>query len=153
MLEELLTVKRRREDDAIAALAQARQALERQQSLMEAKRRELEEYKVWRQQEAERLFEAVRKQEVSRAKLERYRQEVALLQQREVQLGEELIAAEREVDAAKSNVATAERQRMDAHRDVVKFEEYQKQLLEEEAAEASRREEAELEDVTAVRRR
>ncbi|MCZ0944083.1 MAG: YscO family type III secretion system apparatus protein [Gammaproteobacteria bacterium] len=152
MLEELLTVKRRREDDAIAALAQARRALEQQQSLLEAKRRELEEYKAWRREEAERLFEAVRKQEVSRAKLERYRQEVALLQQREAQLGEELIAAERDVEAAKSNVAQAERQRMDAHKAVVKFEEYQKQVFEDEATEASRREEAELEDVTTGRR-
>ena len=152
MLDDLLAVKRRREDDAIAALTQARQALEQQQSRLDAKRRELEDYKVWRREEAERLFEVVRKQQVSRAKLERYRQDVALLQQRELQLQEELAAAERETKAAEAQVEQAERQRAQAHRDVVKFEEYQQQIVAEEAAEASRKEETELEDLTTGRR-
>lgn len=147
MLDDLLTVKRRREDRAMAAVAEAKRSLERQQQLLETKSRELADYQAWRKEEAERLFEAVRHQQVARNRLERYRQDVALLQQRELQLQKELAAQERTVEAAEADLSRARAQRQEAHKEVVKFEEYQKQTSEEQALEAVRKEEAELEDI------
>ena len=152
MLDDLLTIKRRREDDAIAALHEAGRVLEQRRAECEAKRQEFERYKVWRKEEAERLFDKVKQQEVPRSALERYRQDVALLQQREYQMQEELAAAEREVKAAEANLDQAKAKRTEAHKEVVKFEEYQKQLLDEAAAEANRKEEAEIEDIVGSRR-
>ena len=152
MLDDLLMVKRRREDDAVAAVGEAKRALEHQQSLHDAKRCELQDFKAWRKEEAERLFDKVKRQPVSRATLERYRQDAALLQQRQLQLQEELSAAEREVKAAEANLDRAKERRALAHKEVVKFEEYQQLQLEEEAVESARREESELEDVVASRK-
>ena len=151
MLNEILTIKRRREDDAAAAVGEAQRRLERREAERQDKSRELREYDVWQAAERVRLFEDVRNKGVTRSELERYREQVGLLRQRQLQLEEELAAAQGEVAAAESGLQKAREARLAAHREVLKYEEYQGILERERLREAERREEAETEDVITSR--
>ena len=151
MLDEILTIKRRREDDATAAVGEAKRTLERRQAARQAKNAELREYEVWQEAEKVRLFEDVQNKGVTRSELERYREQVGLLRQRQLQLEEELAGAEADVVAAESDLQKAREARLGAHREVLKYEEYQGILEQERLREAERREETETEDVITSR--
>lgn len=151
MLADLLKIKRRREDDAVAAVGEAQRSVERLRSARDAKARELDEYRRWQEDEKVRLYERVHNRIVSRDKLEDYREQVALLRQRCLQLEEELARAEEDLAAGEEALRQAHQRRLDAHREVVKLEEYQRTLDEERARAVERKEEAEAEDVVSRR--
>ena len=151
MLEDLLTIKRRREDDAAAAVGEAQRTVDRQQAACQARQTALDEYNVWQEAEKARLYAEVYRKSVTRAKLEGYREQTGLLRQRQLQLEEELERAERELEAAKVELQEARRKRLDAHKQVVKFEEYQAVLEAERKREAERKEEVEAEDIVPLR--
>lgn len=151
MLADLLKIKRRREDDAVAALGEAQRSLERLGSARDAKARELDEYRRWQEEEKLRLYERLHNRFVSRDKLEDYREQVALLRQRCLQLEEELARSEQDLAAGEEALRQAHQRRLDAHREVVKLEEYQRTLDEEHARAVERKEEAEAEDVVSRR--
>lgn len=151
MLEDLLTIKRRREDDAAAAVGEARRTVERQREACKTRRTALDEYNVWQEAEKLRLYEEVYRKSVTRAKLEGYRERTGLLRQRQLRLEEELDKAERDLQAAEAELQEARRKRLDAHTQVMKFEEYQAVLEAEQKREAERREEAEAEDIAPLR--
>ena len=151
MLEDLLTIKRRREDDAAAVVGEARRTVDRQRAACKAGQTALDEYNVWQEAEKVRLYEEVYRKSVTRAKLEGYRERIGLLRQRQLRLEEELDKAERDLQAAEAELQEARRKRLDAHRQVVKFEEYQAVLEAEQKREAERKEEAEAEDIAPLR--
>ena len=151
MLEDLLTIKRRREDDAAAVVGEAQRTVDRQRAACRAKRTSLDEYNVWQEAEKVRLYEEVYRKNVTRAKLEGYRERTGLLRQRQLRLEEELEKAERDLQVAEAELEDARRKRLDAHRQVVKFEEYQAVLAAERKREAERKEEVETEDIAPFR--
>ena len=151
MLHDILAIKRRREDDATAAVGDAQRRLERRRAEWRDKSRELEEYDVWQEAERVRLFEDVRNRGVTRDELERYRERVALLRQRGLRLEEELAGAQAKVAAAEGGLEKARAARLAAHREVLKYEEYRGILERERLREAERREETETEDIVAGR--
>lgn len=150
MLEDLLIIKRRREDDAAAVVGEARRTAERQREACKTRRTALDEYNIWQEAEKLRLYEEVYRKSVTRAKLEGYRERIGLLRQRQLRLEEELDKAERDLQAAEAELQEARRKRLDAHRQVVKFEEYQAVLEAEQKREAERKEEAEAEDIVSL---
>ena len=152
MLDDILTIKRRREDDATAEEREAKRALAERQAAEDAKARELADYVAWQEAERVRLFEDIRNRGVTRAELERYHEQVGLLRQRQLQLEEERAAAKAAVAAAESGLEKARQARLAAHREVLKFEEHQGVLERERRREAERREEAETEDIVTGRR-
>ena len=151
MLTDLLKIKRRREDDAVAAVAEAQRSLERLQSAREAKARELDEYRHWQEAEKVRLYERVHNRTVDRHKLEEYREQVGVLRHRCLQLEEELLQTDQDVAAGEETLRQAHQRRMDAHREVGKLEEYERALDEEQARAVERKEETEAEDIVAGR--
>ena len=151
MLEDLLTIKRRREDDAAAVVGEAQRTVDRRRTDCETRRTALDEYNVWQEAEKVRLYEEVYRRNVTRAKLEGYREQIGLLRQRQLRLEEELEKAERDLQVAEAELREARRKRLDAHRQVVKFEEYQAVLEAEQKREAERKEEAEAEDIVPLR--
>ena len=152
MLDDLLSIKRRREDDATAAVAEANRSLDAALDARRAKEEELAAYVAWKQAENARLFEEVCKKSVSRSELEGYRERTGMLRQRHLQLQQELRAAGREFEAAESRLEEARRRRLFAHREVAKFKEFKRVLASERLVEAERREEAETEDIVSGRR-
>ena len=151
MLDDLLRIKRRREDDAVAAVAEARAALERRREACRAKERELEEYRTWQVAEKERLYAKVHHRNVTKDILEKYREQLGMIRQRELQIEEERTQAEREAADAQGALEQAQQKRIEAHREVVKFEEYQQTLEAERLRDAQRKEDEETEDVVSGR--
>ena len=151
MLGDLLRIKRRREDDATAAVAEARAALERRREAVRDKEREFVEYRAWQVAEKERLYAKVHHRNVTKDTLEKYREQLGILRQRELQIEEERTQAEREAADAQSALEQAQQRRIEAHREVVKFEEYQQTLEAERLRDAQRKEDEETEDVVAGR--
>ena len=151
MLDDLLTIKRRREDDAAAVMGEAQRTVDRQRAACETRRTALDEYNVWLEAEKVRLYEEVHRKSVTRAKLEGYRERTGLLRRRQLRLEEELDKAERDLQAAEAELREARRKRLDAHREVVKLEEYQAVLEAERKREAERKEEVEAEDIVPLR--
>ena len=151
MLEDLLTIKRRREDDAAALVGEAQRTVDRRRAACEARRTALDEYNVWQEAERLRLYEEVYRKSVTRAQLEGYRERIGLLTQRRLGMEEELEKAERDLQVAETELQEARRKRLDAHRQVVKFEEYQAELEAEQEREAERKEETEAEDIASLR--
>lgn len=151
MLDDLLRIKRRREDDAVAAVAEARGALERRREACREKERELEEYRAWQVAEKERLYAKVHHRNVTKDTLEKYREQLGMIRQRELQIEEERTQAEREAADAQAALEQAQQRRIEAHREVVKFEEYQQTLEAERLRDAQRKEDEETEDVVSGR--
>ena len=151
MLGDLLRIKRRREDDATAAVAEARVTLERRREACRAKERELAEYRTWQVAEKERLYAKVHHRNVTKDVLEKYREQLGMLRQRELQIEEERTQVEREAAEAEGALEQAQQRRIEAHREVVKFEEYQQTLEAERARDAQRKEDEETEDVVSGR--
>ena len=151
MLEDLLAVKRRREDAAAALVGEAQRTVDQRRAACEAKRTALEEYSVWQEAERRRLYEEVYRKSVTRAQLEGYRERIGLLTQRRLGMEEELEKAERDLQVAETELQEARRKRLDAHLQVVKFEEYQAELEAEQEREAERKEETEAEDIASLR--
>ena len=151
MLDDLLTIKRRREADAAAVVAKARRTVDQREAACQARRNELDEYNVWQKAEKARLDAEVYRRSVSRPKLEAYREQLGLIRQRQLQLEEELEKAGQALEAARAELQEARRKHLDAHRQVMKFEEYQAELEAEEKRTAQRREEAEADDITPFR--
>ena len=151
MLEDLLTIKRRREDDATALVGEAQRTVDQRQAACKAKRTALEEYSVWQEAERRRLYEEVYRKSVTRAQLEGYREQTGLLTQRRLGMEEELEKAERDLQVAETELQEARHKRLDAHRRVVKFEEYRAELESEREREAERKQEVEAEDLASLR--
>lgn len=151
MYEQLLRIKRRREDSAAAAVAEARRAAQAADDARRDKERELKAFVGWHVNEKERLFREVGGRNVTRKDLDRYREDIGVLRQRQIQLEEELAAAERAVSEAEAAVESARQRRIAANREVVKFEEYGSMLAAEEARAAQRREDSEADDIAARR--
>lgn len=151
MLDDLLRIKRRREDDAVVAVAQARAALERRREACREKQRELEEYRAWQVAEKERLYAKVHHRNVTKDILEKYREQLGMIRQRELQIEEERTQAERKAADAQGTLERAQQRRIEAHREVVKFEEYQQTLEAERLRDAQRKEDEETEDVVSGR--
>jgi len=146
MLEDLLKVKRLREDDAVRALAKAKDELERLQAERDRKQREHADYQLWRPAEERRLHERIQGRKVKLEKVELLRETIAGLRQRELQLQEACADAQQAVRAASEKHAQAHRKRLDAHKDVVKFEELDRVHVETARREAELRQEVEIED-------
>ncbi|MCY3622480.1 MAG: YscO family type III secretion system apparatus protein [Gammaproteobacteria bacterium] len=151
MLDELLRIKRRREDSAAAALAEAKEAAERAEDAREAKQRDLADYAGWQAAEKERLYAKLHGRNVTRDALAKYREAVGALRQRHLQLEEELAEAVQAENRAAASLAEARQRRLEANREVAKFEDYGQTLAAEERRAAQAREDEEAEDAVSGR--
>lgn len=151
MLDELLRIKRRREDSAAAALAEAKDAAERAEAVRAAKERDLVDYARWQAAEKERLYAELHGRNVTRDALGKYREAVGALRRRHLQLEDELGAAVEAASAAAACLAEARQRRLVANREVTKFEDYGEALAAEEQRAAQAREDEEAEDAMSGR--
>ena len=108
MLEDLLTIRRRREDDAAAVAGEARRTVAERRAACEARRAALDKYNARQEEEKARLYEEVHHKSVTRAKLEGYRERIGLLRQRQLQLEEEREKADGDLRAAEAELGGGE---------------------------------------------
>ena len=146
ILDELLRVKRIREDEAIKVMKEKQLQLEQCRKLVETKNLEHDEYVVWRKEEEKRLYQEVLNKDVHAYNLNTMRDQITSFKDKQQQLKEEIAKAEAAVDEATEHLAEARQARMDAYKTVQKYEEYKDIIETIENREAERREELEAEE-------
>lgn len=145
-LAPLLRVREYREDAAKNALSAAERAVVEAQEAVERCRRELERYKVWRQEEVERRYDAIMGKGLSLKELDVFKAGLGALADGELKLEEAIAKAledvkKRQEDARKAREAARQAQhetaKIAAHRDI---------WLVEAKREAERLEDLEMEE-------
>ncbi len=148
MFEDLLRIRRFREQSAANAVVRAKALVaEREQAVRDAEAAVVEFHGHRRAEEA-RLFEEIRGMAVKLEKLEDMKQSVALMRERELEL-------EEAVEDARKAVVTAEEEHgkaVEVHRQALRALEKFKEFVEVQKAAArnaaARKEETETEEVT-----
>lgn len=146
LLDELLRVKRIREDEAIKTMKEKQLQLEQCQKLLEAKIMQHDEYVAWREREETRLYEEVLNKKVRAYNINTMRDQITSFKEKQQQLKEEIEKAQTAVSEATEHLAEARRTRMEAYKTVQKYEEYRDIVRSIEDREAEKREELEAEE-------
>ena len=146
LLDELLRVKRIREDEAIKVMKEKQLELEQCQKALEAKIIKHREYVAWRKTEEQRLYAEVMNKTVRAYNLNTMRDQITSFLEKQQQLKEQIEQAEATVAEATKHLAEARLARMDAYKTVQKYEEYKSILRTIEDRELERREELEAEE-------
>ena len=148
MFEELLRIKKFREDAAQreVKIAEARLA-ERLKAVRDAEKT-FESHRVFRVGEEKRLFQEVKGEAVKVSRLDLMKQAVALLRDDELRLTDKIEEERKTVPPAQQALAEAKGAHAKAITAVEKFREFIAIQREAETAEAARREDAEAEEVT-----
>lgn len=145
-LEPLLKARLYRESEAAREAQLAERRLEEAREAKAGAYEKLRLYREWRPGEEERLFEALRGKTIPREELDRHRENVQALRQREFDLEEACREAEKAVAARAAELDEAKRLRSAAVRELRKIEAHGDIWRRDEARRLEAAEEAELED-------
>ncbi len=148
MLHDLLKIKHIREQSAEREVRKCQSQLEKAQQEVKNRQTAFEEYVEWRVQEEKRLYDNIINAEIHQNDLDKLKQEVAILREKDVTLEQAIAEAEKEVEVAKLALLEAQQQHAKAMQAVEKFEEFTKIQDEEAKKEAERLEDLEMEEFT-----
>ncbi len=162
MLKELLKVKNIREESAEREVRRCQQEVElrkkeveRCKQEVERRQQELKDYVLWRSQEEQRLYDNIMNTHIHQNDLDKLKQKVAMMREKDVSLEQAITEAQQRVEAAQQRVieaeqvlATAREAHLKAKLAVEKFEEFCKVQDEEADKEAKRLEDLEMEEFT-----
>lgn len=150
MLAELLRVKQLREADAEKAVRAAQAELAAAQAAVVAAEEAVVRHHEFRLAEEPRLFDQIRGEAVSVARIDEMKQAVALLRETEMNLQGEVETAREAVPPFEAAVRDAEAAHRDAMAATLKFQELVDEAARDEAKAGVAREDAELEEVSEV---
>ncbi len=148
MLHQLLKIKEIRENSALREVRKSEYRLEQAHEDVEKKTQEFEEYVEWRCKEEQRLYDNIINMEVKQSDLDKLKIKVAALREKDVELQQAISIAEKEVEDAREQLEEAREKHRQAMQAVEKFTEFTKVIDEEEAKEAARLEDLEMEEFT-----
>ena len=162
MLKELLKVKNIREESAEREVRRCqqevelcKQEVERCKQEVERRQQELQDYVLWRGQEEQRLYDNIMNTSVHQNDLDKLKQKVAMMREKDVSLEQAITEAQQRVKEAQQRVkeaeqtlAAARKEHLKAKLAVEKFEEFCKVQDEEADKEAKRLEDLEMEEFT-----
>ena len=146
LLDELLHVKRLREDEAIKVMKEKQLQLEQCQKILDTKIADHDDYVVWRKKEEKRLYQEVLDKEVHAYNLNIMRDQIKFFREKQQQLKEEIEKARTAVTDATEHLEEARQARMEAYKTVKKYEEYRDIMQTIENRETEKREELEAEE-------
>ncbi len=146
LLDELLHVKRLREDEAIKVMKEKQLQLEQCQKTLNTKIADHDDYAAWRRKEEKRLYQEVLDKEVRAYNLNVMRDQITFFKEKQQQLKEEIEKAQVAMTDATKHLKEARQARMDAYKTVKKYEEYRDIMQTIENRETERREELEAEE-------
>ena len=146
LLDELLQVKRIRENEAIKVMKEKELQLDQCRKILEDKIMKHEKYTVWRKAEERRLYEEILHKTVRAYNLNTMRDQITSFKEKHQQLQEEIEKAEAAVTEAAEHLAAARLARMNAYKTVQKYKEYKDIIQTIEDKEAEKRTELEAEE-------
>ena len=140
-LQSMLRIRAMREDRAATELTAARREVSRAQERLSQRKRDLEEYEATKEARRDRIYEAVVGRAVSMEDLDLAREGVARIDEEGILKADNVVQAEADLQTSRQAFVSASKNRM-------KITEHRSIWEAEEAAEAERRSEMELEDFT-----
>lgn len=148
--EELLWIKKIREQAAANAVTRAKDAVEEAQLAVTEAENEVREYSAFRAVEELRLFEEIRGRGVKLDDIDEMKYKVSLLRVKEEELRKVVEDKKQAMADAEANLQQAEEDHIVAQKSHEKFEQFVEVKREEALKEATEREEAEVEEITEV---
>ena len=146
VLQQLLTIRIGRRDDAEKAMLRSLVAVTEAEAAVVARKKDLEDYIAWRIAEENRLYEKVMKQMIQRQKLDDLLTDVQLLRGRESEFRERILQAEKALEDAKKKLIEDTAAHQEAMRKCEKLEEHKKLWMAEMDALQEQAVEKEMED-------
>lgn len=145
-LEDLLRVRKFREDERAQELTRKRGEVEDAVQLVAKRKQELVDYTAWRINREKELYDEVMMREIEVKDLDALKLNIQILRENELAYAERIKEAEKALEAARQALAAAQAAYMKAVRDKGKIEEHKGWWAQEEAKEAEANAEKELED-------
>ena len=150
-LQDMLRIRRRREERAGKELVAARRAQDEAQAALQRSQQALADFRGQKAERANRLFAAVLGQVVRREALDRLKEELARLDEQEVRLASQVSQDRQTLDERGKAAEQAHRRYVEENRNVTKIQTHKASWEEEEAREQERRQDAEMEEFTGRR--
>ena len=148
LLQSMLRIRAMREDRAATELTAARREVSRAQERLSQRKRDLEEYEATKEARRDRIYEAVIGRAVSMEDLDLAREGVARIDEEGILKADNVVQAEADLQKCRNNAETSRQAFVSASKNRMKITEHRSIWEAEEAAEAERRSEMELEDFT-----
>ena len=145
-LEQLLDLRKRREDDASKQLQIARQALETAENELKEARSTPSRFQQERIEQENSLYASVLGKSVKKMAIDDLFSQIGDLAAHEAELQTKVLAAEENVEKKKEDVATSQQRYRDAFRDREKIAEHRRQWLVQALLEEERVMDKELEE-------
>ena len=136
------------EDRAATDLTVARREVSRAHERLSQRKRDLEEYEATKEARRDRIYEAVIGRAVSMEDLDLAREGVARIDEEGILKADNVVQAEADLQKCRNNAETSRQAFVSASKNRMKITEHRSIWEAEEAAEAERRSEMELEDFT-----
>ncbi len=147
-LEQLLTIRGRREDRARGELQTARQAVSQAETALRNQQEALHQYEITKEERRDRIFAAILGRPISMDDLERAREGVARIDEEGILKANNVVRAEEEVEQRKKEVETAKTAYIASSKDRMKISEHKEDWKRVQLQEEEFRQDIELEDFT-----
>lgn len=147
-LEQLLTIRTRREDRARGELQTARQAVSQAEVELEAQRTALREYEDTKEARRDRIYETILGHALKREDLELAREGIARIDQEGVLKADNVVRAKEVLTQKEAAAEEARLAYVATAKDLSKIAEHKADWQREETREAEYRQDIELEDFT-----
>jgi type III secretion protein O len=147
ILEDLLRVRKFREDAAAAELTRCRKLVAEAEEQVELRKRELQEYVQWRLKREEEMYREVMQKPIHLNDLEDLKVSIQILRDDELKYEERIITAEKQLNEARQELEQAQAAYRQAVKDREKLEEHKEMWLEEEQKLQEAQAEKEIEDI------
>lgn len=152
-LEDILRFRNQRADAAQRqALVALREELQAADELEAAKER-LEEYKRWRVEEIENRYAVFLQEETTKSGIESFHEGIKSLELRELELGDEILRAEKKLQDAKAYTLKCKEEAMLAQKATMKLDLHKQEWVAEAQEKARQEEEKELEELASSSRK
>lgn len=149
-LQDLLRIRQMREQMAKDSLIKAQNYLEETIRQVEQKKKELEDFRVWRVEEEDRLYAEIMNKKIRRMDLDGLKAKLAKLEKKELEHEQAVDDAQAEREKAKEDLETARNLYNQALIGVQKIQEHKDSWMEEWKKEQEMIEEKETEDFRAL---
>jgi type III secretion protein O len=145
-LQDMVFVREHREDKASKAVTLARRLVAEAEQRVAERKKELEDYKVWRVQEEERMIQKIMRQKVKLGDITDLRLEITAMREKEFDFMDRLRKAEGELDQAREDLEKARLAHKKATQDLEKLLEHRELWRQDEYFEMERMADLEAED-------
>ncbi|HJD98148.1 type III secretion protein [Mailhella massiliensis] len=152
-LEALLSVRHYREEGAKRKVRSAENAIREAEAAVEARKKELVEYRIWRIEEEDRRYAAIMNVPMPLEKLDRFKSGLVLLAAQETEKELAVEQARKDVERCREELHKAQEEVKAARRNTSKIQAHKDIWQEEAKKEAEHKEDLELEEFRPISRK